>query len=104
MIWPASLLHPRRAEYMDRLLIVRRLVHVALPILLSSLVSLFAPLINTAIVGRDQPVYLYVLGIFLPIVFLQLSINESLRVSAVAFSAQCAGNGNVALFRRRLGS
>jgi Na+-driven multidrug efflux pump len=104
MIWPASVLHSRRAEYIDRMLIVRRLAHVALPILLSSLVSLFAPLINTAIVGRDQPVYLYVLGIFLPIVFLQLSINESLRVSAVAFSAQCAGNGNVALFRRRLGS
>ena len=82
--------------------IARRLMQVALPILASSLVGLFALLINTAIIGRGAPAGLYVLGIALPISFLQMSINESLRVSAIAFSSQAAGSSNLELLRRRL--
>ena len=76
---------------MDSLAIIRRLLHVALPILLSSVVGLFAPLVSVAILGRENPASLYILGLYLPLSFLQTYVNESLRVSAVAFSSRAAG-------------
>jgi Na+-driven multidrug efflux pump len=87
---------------MDTFAIIRRLLHVALPILLSSLVGLFAPLVSVAIVGRDSAASLYILGLYLPLSFLQTYINESLRVSAVAFSSRAAGSGNMAALARQL--
>lgn len=87
---------------MDTVAITRRLMQLALPILLSSLIGLFAPLINAAIVGRDHAADLYVLGVFLPVGFLQLAINESLRVSAITFSSRAAGSGDLQTMGRRL--
>ncbi len=87
---------------MDSLAIIRRLLHVALPILLSSVVGLFAPLVSVAILGRENPASLYILGLYLPLSFLQTYVNESLRVSAVAFSSRAAGSGNMQPLGRQL--
>ena len=75
----------------SRVTIIRKLVKIAAPILFSSLVNLFIPLINAAIIGQYNAAYLYVLGIYLPIAFLQTSLNESMRVSAIVFSSQAEG-------------
>jgi Na+-driven multidrug efflux pump len=65
---------------------------------------LFAPLVSTAILGRDNTSSLYILGLFLPLSFLQTYINESLRVSAVAFSSRAAGSGDMRLLTQQLQS
>lgn len=75
---------------------------IAVPILLSTVVSLVAPLVNAAIVGHGRAGDLYVLALVLPVVLLLNSVNESLRVSSVAFSSQASGDGNLRAFRSRL--
>lgn len=87
---------------MSRTAIVNRVSRIAFPILLSSLVSLFAPLINAAIIGWDQPASLFILAIWLPLIFLQVAVNESLRVSSIAFSSQAAGSQDLVTLNRRL--
>jgi Na+-driven multidrug efflux pump len=87
---------------MNRTLIVRQLALVALPILLSSLTGLLVPIVNAGVLARDATTNLYVLGIFLPISFLQSSLYESLRVAAIAFAARGSGSGNMYGLRQRL--
>lgn len=82
--------------------VVRRIGLIAVPILLASLASLFAPLVNTAVMGHHDAALLYPLALALPLILLQTSVNESLRVSSVAFSSQASGSGDLATYRRRL--
>ncbi|ADU10037.1 multi antimicrobial extrusion protein MatE [Micromonospora sp. L5] len=74
---------------------------IALPVLLASLASLVAPLLNTAVIGRHDPAYLYPLALVLPMILLQNSVNESLRVASVAFAAQASGSGDLDTYARR---
>ncbi|MGH3156359.1 MAG: hypothetical protein ACRDNF_07285, partial [Streptosporangiaceae bacterium] len=82
----------------SRLVLCRRVGAIAVPIFMSSLANLVAPLINTAVLGRHNSSYLYVLALVLPVILLQTSVNDSLRVSSVVFSSQAAGSGALAMF------
>jgi len=82
--------------------ILVRIYAVALPILASSLVALIAIFVNIGFLGQDNSFYLYVMGIYLPISFVVMAINESLRVSSIAFSSQASGNNDLAGLRQRL--
>ena len=86
----------------SRATIIGKVLKIAAPILFSSLVNLFIPLINAAIIGQNNAAYLYVLGIYLPIGFLQTALNESMRVSAIVLSSQAAGSNDKALWGRQL--
>ena len=77
-------------------------MQVAIPILLSSLTGLLVPVLNAGILARDASTNLYVLGIFLPISFLQSSLYECLRVASVAFAARASGSCNIHELRHLL--
>ncbi|HKT03593.1 MAG TPA: MATE family efflux transporter [Rugosimonospora sp.] len=74
---------------------------IAVPVLLSSLASLVAPVLNVGVIGRFDPAYLYPLALAVPVILLQNSVNESLRVSSVAFAAQASGSGDLSGYARR---
>ncbi|WP_395375200.1 MATE family efflux transporter [Marinicella sp. W31] len=82
--------------------IFMRIYSVALPILASSLVGLIALFINMGFIGQDNAFNLYIMGILLPISFIVMSLNESLRVSSIAFASQASGDKKFNLFNDRL--
>jgi MATE family, multidrug efflux pump len=74
---------------------------IAVPVLFASLASLVAPVLNTGVIGRHNPAYLYPLALAVPVILLQNSVNESLRVASVAFAAQASGNNDLRGYARR---
>lgn len=74
---------------------------IAVPVLLSSLAALLAPVLNIAVIGRHDAAYLYPLALAVPVILLQNAVNESLRVASVAFAAQASGSGDLDGYARR---
>src|SRR2546429_3841172 len=91
-----------RTRARSRPAIAGTVARTALPICLSSLLVLMLPVANTAVIGQYDAGSLFVLALVFPVAFLVISMNESLRVSALVFSAEAAGSGDTRTLRLRL--
>lgn len=93
--------HPMSA--VRALSLVDQIFNNAIPIFLTSAVSAAAVLINIAVVVGFDKSYLYYLGLFLPMYYAALAIQEGLRVPVLRHAAATREDGRAAQLGLYLG-
>lgn len=75
---------------------------LAVPIMLSSAISVGSLLVNTRILAAANTDYLYILAIYLPVSILIIALLEAFQAVCFAFSSQAKGSNDMTLFSKRL--
>ncbi|BBA96687.1 putative multi antimicrobial extrusion protein [Actinacidiphila reveromycinica] len=82
----------------------RRILRIALPMVLSTATGIGSQLVVTGLIGRIGSDALYVRSVYTPIAYLFLAVTTGLGVTVQVCTAQAVGRGTPALVRRHLGS
>ncbi|WP_214040356.1 hypothetical protein [Photorhabdus akhurstii] len=96
-----SIFQPRHFQQYQWLKLLSDLWNTGITLWGTMAVSAVAVLINISIISHNSPNMLYVIGLFLPLNYMMMSIHEGLRVPALRYSSHL-GNTNFSLLGQRL--